>query len=260
MDYIYSPVMLTDHFGFSLQNGGTVYYTTDGGITWAICRSGISVGLYGVMVITITRDGVSVTDGGIINEYRVVGAAYTAAVGNTMAYTQPGHTSIKVKDSRGAFCSVPYYTLTDPAKTVTQVMAEAQALATAIDGASDGQVVEVRVEFVAEPTTVKAEITVPTPIEEVGLISFDTVVGGIVIPRRQGQEIPALAQATITPGDRIDMTIGAITAVTDLLLTPGTSTEYANAQQQQLHAVVSNRVSFRKHRKLEDLLSTQAGA
>jgi hypothetical protein len=257
MDFIYSPFMLTDRFGFSLQNGGTVYFTTDGGITWGICRSGISVGLYGLMVITITRDGVSVADGGIIDEYRVVGAAYRAALENTMAYTQPGHTSIKVKDSRGAFASVPYYTLTDPTKTVAEVMTEAQALATAIDGASDGQPIEVRVEFVAAATTVKETITVPTPVEESGLISFDTVVGGVVIPRRQGQMIPALAQATIAPGDRINMVAPAITAVTGLLLTPGTSTEYANAQQQKLNAVVSNRVSFRKHRKLEDLLSSQ---
>lgn len=257
MEFIYSPFMLTDHFGFSLQNGGTVYFTTDGGITWGICRSGISVGLYGIMVITITRDGVSVNDGAIIDEYRVIGAAYRAAVENTMGYTQPGHTSIKVKDSRGAFCSVPYYTLTDPTKTVAEVMTEAQALATAIDGASDGQAIEVRVEFRSPVTTAKGAITVPTPVEEVGLISFDTFDGTRVIPGRQGQEIPALAQAVIAPGDRIDMTSAAITAITGLLLTPGTSTEYANVKEQKLNAVVSNRVSFRKHRKLEDLLSTQ---
>lgn len=168
--------------------------------------------------------------------------------------TQPFRVSATLKDETGTTASAPSYGLVDPSQTITQLVNDAQAWAVALDAISDAQMISLHVDIaVALPavgvpgTGIKAAPLAGARVEQTGVLNFRPA----SVLRRYGQIIPAIAEALLGSGDKINLGNAAVTTFMALLDSGSTATvlAYTNQAQQVLTAFVDSVTSFRKRRR-----------
>lgn len=166
--------------------------------------------------------------------------------------TQAIQFTATIQDETGTKASTPAYAMIDPAQTVTQLLADLAAWATALDAVTDGAIIRAEAKVLGEVGVAPLTGLKTTPVEgarveQTGVLNFSPA----AILRRYGQIIPAIADGVLLGGDKIDLTNAAVITFQQLLrnATGVTVFGYTNPYQQLLANFVDTVTSFRKRRR-----------
>lgn len=173
-----------------------------------------------------------------------------------MAYTQYVQQTFSLVDAGGVRGSVVLYAKMDPTKTLAQVATDTTDTAVLLDCMTDCQILEARTEIVCPVTGTKDAPANEVNVEKTALLTFNDTQ---VPVRAYGQDIAGVASAILASTDRIDTSNGDYANWVALMLTPTAVTEYVDARQATLASIRSNAITFRKHRKSQSRVSTEAG-
>jgi hypothetical protein len=164
-----------------------------------------------------------------------------------MANTQPASFGFSVVDELGVRASTTIYALVDPTLILSDQVTQWQALASALVGVIDGQVVEGDIRIRLTPTADQSgKPAAGSRVEQTEVTNLVvTGTGG----KRAGTAVPSWADALITAGKPV---IGSGAGATWVAAITGTYTGgvLTSALFTALGAVSDAFLSFRKRRKL----------
>lgn len=227
--------------------GGVVFYTTDGAVTWTVAQSGVSVGLYGLIVVTVGLDGVTVHDGLNLG-LTLFGYRWREASGDNMANTQPVEYSYSMVDELGTKTTFLEFGLVDPATATPTTLHQGWLnLGAALDGASGLEISggTVRLVQYSDPDW-KLTPDAGSRAEQTAIFNLNAAGNN----RRWGVDVPGIKDTFVVAG-RVDETAGAIATLIKML--DGTTAwnvgQAANAAFQAITGIRDIVLSFRKHRR-----------
>jgi len=173
-----------------------------------------------------------------------------------VANTQYFKLSYSLIDGGGLRNNMVLQGLLDPTQTVTAILTEATAQATLLNGVTDQQILDSRVEiFVPLPSQaglpqngVNAEKTM--------LITFNDSETPV---KAYGQDTPGVANGILSSPDVVDTTAAAYTAWRDSFTSAGTHWQLTDTSQSFLTAARTVGVTFRKRRRAQRAVSGEAG-
>jgi hypothetical protein len=161
-----------------------------------------------------------------------------------MANDTISRVSIEITDGIGMIMSTDAFLYVDSAKTVADVLSDAQALALAVDNASDGKVTKATVALLFTPTGVKPDPVDTSRIEAMAVMNYHLTGSTRVEPFN----IPAVAAAAQS-GDKLDLTAAAVAALMAFFGTAGTSGAWVNAFKVTMTTLRDAFLSYRKRRR-----------
>jgi len=227
--------------------GGVVYYTSDGGLTWSIAQSGVSVGLYGLIVVTVGMDGVTVHDGLGLG-LTLFGYKWRETRGDFVANTQAVEFSFSMIDELGTKTSFLEYGLVDPAVATPATLRTAWiALGAALDAVSGLVITGGTARLVEAPDGAwKTSPSAGSRAEQTAIFNLKATGNN----RRWGVDVPGVRDTFIVAG-KVDETAGAVATLIKMLdgTTAWSIGQAANAAFQAVTGIIDIVLSFRKHRR-----------
>lgn len=243
---IYFPTFIDGVHGYAWVWGVGVEFTTNGGITWNIATSGVTIGLYGIIDIVIDESGVYVTDGTftvfVLRGWRWL---FAQDHGVVMAQVQ---LSYAFQDELGTSATTVIYATADGAKTVTELLADWEAEAVLLDHITDAQITHGKVTIITAPAG--AEKSAPAEgsrVEICGTFNY----GNASNPRKWGGLVPAFADTKIQLDGKIDLADTDVKNYVESLdgTSPPASVVPTNSAFVALNSFLDSRLSSRKRRR-----------
>ena len=173
-----------------------------------------------------------------------------------MANTQYFKLSYSLIDGGGLRNNMALYGLLDPTQTVTAILTEATAQAGLLNGVSDQQILDSRLEiFVPLPSQAGLPAN-GVNAEKTMLITFNDSESPVVA---YGQDTPGVANAILSAPDTVDTANAAYIAWKDSFTAAGTHWQLTDSRQSFLTAARTVAVTFRKRRRNQSRISAEAG-
>src|ERR1035437_2714728 len=161
----------------------------------------------------------------------------------------PIQISARIRDAWGTVANTLIYGQMDSTEELTSVEALAQDVLGALDGCTDGVILDARITLPVVLTGVKTAATAGSRVEQTGLLGFSATGS----PRRFTLAIPSVRNdVTVMNADRIILTIGApINLLVTHLLNPAGNMTFdgTNEHNQILIDLHDASVGYRKKRK-----------
>jgi hypothetical protein len=244
---IYFPTWLDALRGYAWSGGIGVVYTTDGGITWSVATDGVTVGFFhGLIHITLTTTGVTVTDG--VFGYVLGGVNFRTASQDLKGSHMNAEYSYSLVDAVGTTATALVFATLPAGATLTQAQANFVSLGAALDGVTGAQIRRgsMRINFAADGAW-KAAPDADSLVEQTATFN----VGVAENSRRWGINVPAIKDTLLGVGDAVLVANAAVIAFTKAVdgTTALTIGNVANAAFQVATSAIDVVTAFRKHRK-----------
>jgi len=161
---------------------------------------------------------------------------------------------LQITDELGVKANSEFYIATADDATIAELAADAQGLATAVDGTIDGKVTGITIGIPLTPSAVKPAPVPGSRVEQTAVVNFTNGDNS----RKWAMTLPSIKNAAIT-GGKLNMTYAALKAVIDLVQAAATSGTWANFAWSTLVGVADGFLAFRKHRRQVDHMTLTEG-
>lgn len=244
---IYFPTWVDSLKGYAWAGGLGVVYTTDGGITWSLATDGVTIGVLGGLIhISITLDGITVTDG-LIGVLNIQGPQWREASQN-LGEGMNIQFSYSLVDAAGTKASAVVNGTAAGSATLTQLLADFTSIGGALNGVSGAQILngQVRVRLPADGAW-KSSPDADSLVEQNAVFNASVAEN----THRWGFDVPAIKDALLLANDAVDVSVTAVQTWMKIIdgTTALTAGNVANAAFQTITGMVDVVTSFRKHRK-----------
>lgn len=175
---------------------------------------------------------------------------------NIMANTQPAQITASLVDAGGVRGSVAIPGLIDPAATITQTQTLVTAAGVLLDCMTDCQITDLAITVNAPVTGTKEAPLNSVDVEKTALLTFNNDLDPV---RAYGQDIGGVALAILSGPKRINDADTDYGAWVTFMKTAGAHFTPTDASQNALPSIRTNAVTFRKRRRAQKQVSSQAG-
>lgn len=161
---------------------------------------------------------------------------------------------LSIVDELGVRANSEFYINPSSGATLDELIADAQALATAVDATLDARVEKITIGMPLTPSSVKSAPAGGSRVEQTAVINFTNGDN----TRKWAAHLPGVKNAAIS-GGKLNLTYSALKAVIDLVQAAATSGTWANFTWSTLVGVADGFLAFRKHRRQVDHMTLSEG-
>ena len=151
---------------------------------------------------------------------------------------------LQITDELGVKANSEFYIKMADDATVAELLADAQALATAVDATLDAKVTGITIGLPVAPSSVKANPAPGSRVEQTAVVNFSNGDN----TRKWAATFPGVKSAALS-GTRLNLNYSPLKAVIDLIQAAATSGTWANFAWSTLVGVVDGFLAFRKHER-----------
>lgn len=173
-----------------------------------------------------------------------------------MANTQPCQITASLVDSGGVRGSVAIPGLVDPTATVANLQTLVTAAGVLLDCMTDCKITDLAISVSAPTTGTKADPLNAVDVEKTALLTFNNSHDPV---RAYGQDIGGVALAILASSKRINDADGDYTAWVAFMTSAGAHFTPTDPSSETLPSIRTNAVTFRKRRRAQKQVSSQAG-